>query len=103
MEIEVEKEFNFYLRPVTIQVLGEDRTEYFDNSLFLRHDEGYEGLPMEFFISIKAAKKDPFSVSAQNELILQLLQTGAIDAKQAVLVMDFEGKDDILRLLYSKY
>ena len=101
MEIEVEREFNFYKRPVTMNCAGAGRTEYFDSTMLVRKDEGFEGLPMEFFISIKAAKQDPFSVSAQNELIVQLLQTGAIDAKQAVEVMNFEGKDQILKLLYN--
>lgn len=102
MEIEVEKEFNFYRRPVTIMVQGLEKTEYFDSSIFVRQDEGYEGLPVEFFISIKAAKQDPFSVSAQNELILQLIQTGAIDPKYGVELMTFEGKDQLLRLMNSE-
>ena len=97
MEIEVEREFNFYLRPVTVLHQGEERTEYFDSSWLTRRDKGYEGLPMEFFISVKAAKQDPFSASAQNELILQLLQSGAIDAKRAVKHMTFEGKDQLLK------
>ena len=52
---------------------------------------------MEFFISVKAAKQDPFSASAQNELIVQLLQTGAIDPKRAVELMSFEGRDQVLK------
>ena len=97
MEIEVEREFNFYLRPVTVLVDGAERTEYFDSTWLIRQDKGYEGLPMEFFISVKAAKQDPFSASAQNELIVQLLQAGAIDPKRAVELMTFEGKDQILK------
>jgi len=100
MEIEVEKEFNFYRRPVTFMMLGLERTEYFDSSLFVRQDEGHEGLPVEFFISVKAAKKDPFSVSAQNELILQLIQSGAVDPKYGVDLMTFEGKDELVKLMY---
>ena len=97
MEIEVEREFNFYLRPVTVTVDGEEREELFDSALLTRRDKGAEGLPMEFFISVKAAKQDPFSASAQNELILQLVQTGAIEPKRAVELMTFEGKDQILK------
>ena len=103
MEIEVEKEFNFYRRPVTIMILGEEKTEYFDSSLFVRRDEGYEGLPVEFFISVKAAKKDPFSVSAQNELILQLIQAGAVDPKLGIDLMTFEGKDELVKLMYRMH
>ena len=97
MEIEVEREFNFFLRPVTVLVDGEERQELFDSALLTRRDKGAEGLPVEFFISVKAAKQDPFSASAQNELILQLLQAGAIDPKQAVAFMTFEGRDQILK------
>jgi hypothetical protein len=101
MEIEVEREFNFYLRPVTVLVDGAERTEYFDSTWLIRQDKGYEGLPMEFFISVKAAKQDPFSASAQNELIVQLLQAGAIDPKRAVELMSFEGKDQILKSIQN--
>ena len=76
---------------------GEERTEYFDSALLIRMDKGYEGMPMEFLISVKAAKQDPFSASAQNELIVQLLQTGAIDPKRAVELMSFEGRDQVLK------
>ena len=102
MEIEVEREFNFYLRPVTILTDGEEKTEYFDSAWLTRQDEGYEGLPMEFFISVKAAQQDPFSASAQNELILQLMQAGAIDPKRAVKLMMIEGKDQILKEMNDK-
>ena len=97
MEIEVEREFTFFLRPVTVVVDGEERQELFDSDLLTRRDKGAEGLPMEFFISVKAAKQDPFSASAQNELILQLVQAGAIDAKRAVELMHFEGKDQVIK------
>ena len=97
MEIEVEREFNFFSRPVTILVDGEERQEFFDSTLLTRWDKGAEGLPMEFFISVKAAKQDPFSASAQNELIVQLLQAGAIDPKRAVELMSFEGRDQVLK------
>ena len=97
MEIEVEREFNFYLRPVTVVVDGEEREEHFDSALLTRRDEGAEGLPMEFFISVKAAKQDPFSASAQNELIVQLLQMGALDPKRAVELMSFDGKEQVLK------
>ena len=55
------------------------------------------GMPIEFLISVKAAKQDPFSASAQNELIVQLLQGGAIDPKRAVELMSFEGRDQVLK------
>ena len=63
---------------------------------------GTEGLPLEFYISVKASQQDPFSASAQNELILQLLQAGAIEPKQALEMMIFEGKDQLLKGVEAK-
>ena len=54
-------------------------------------------MPIEFLISVKAAKQDPFSASAQNELIVQLLQMGALDPKRAVELMSFDGKEQVLK------
>jgi len=97
MEIEVEREFNLYLRPVTVYENGAPREALFDSALLVGRRSGETALPIEFYISVKASKQDPFSASAQNELILQLLQAGAIEPKQAVELMIFEGKDQILK------
>ncbi len=97
MEIEVEREFNLFLRPVTIVVNGEEREEHFDSALLIRQDKRGQGLPMEFFISVKAAKQDPFSASAQNELIVRLLKPGGLEPKQAVELRNVGGKDQVLK------
>jgi hypothetical protein len=97
MEIEVEREFNLYLRPVTVYEDGRAREAFFDSSLLMEKKAGGASLPIEFYISVKASQQDPFSASAQNELILQLLQAGAIEPKQAVELMIFEGKDQVLK------
>ena len=97
MEIEVEREFNFFYRPVTIVENGQEKEERFDSALLTRWDRSVAGMPIEFLISVKAAKQDPFSASAQNELIVQLLQAGAIDPKRAVELMSFEGRDQVLK------
>ena len=93
----MEREFNFFYRPVTIVENGQEKEERFDSALLTRWDRSVAGMPIEFLISVKAAKQDPFSASAQNELILQLLQSGAIDAKRAVTLMNFEGRDQLLK------
>ena len=102
MEIEVEREFNFYLRPVTIYEDGEAQEVLFDSAMLTGTRNGTEGLPLEFYISVKASQQDPFSASAQNELILQLLQAGAIEPKQALEMMIFEGKDQLLKGVEAK-
>ena len=97
MEIEVEREFNFYLRPVTIYEDGERKQILFDSALLLQEGLGKDALPIEFFISVKAAKQDRFAASAQNELISQLLKAGALSPRQAVELMIFEGKEQTLK------
>ena len=60
-------------------------------------------LKLALTIGVKAAKKDPFSVSAQNELILQLIQAGAVDPKLGIDLMTFEGKDELVKLMYRMH
>lgn len=95
MEIEVEREFNFYRRPVTIVENGQSREAVFENELM--HYTG--GQPVEFFISVKAAKQNKFSAAAQNELLLQLMQAGALTPKQTVELMIFDGRDEVLKVM----
>lgn len=95
MEIEVEREFNFYRRPVMITENGVTREVYFHSEL-LRYTEGR---PVEFFISVKAAKQSKFSAAAQNELLLQLMQAGALTPRQTVELMRFDGQEQVLKIL----
>lgn len=97
MEIEVEREFNFYLRPVTITENGESRECLFDSAQLLPTKE--RALPMEFFISVKASRQNKFAAAAQNELVLQLMQMGALRPRQAVELMLFEGKEQVLKVM----
>ena len=54
-------------------------------------------LPVEFLISIKAVKRNRFASAAQNELMMNLLSMGAIDREQAISLMTFEGKEQVLK------
>lgn len=95
MEIEVEREFNFYLRPVVVTEDGTEREELFNSADMTACTDGMS-LPIEFYVSIKAAKKSRFKASAQNEIAMQLLSMGAIQAEQAVELMVFDGKQQVL-------
>ncbi|MCL2695271.1 MAG: hypothetical protein FWE69_02980 [Clostridiales bacterium] len=97
LEIEVEREFNFFARPITIVVDGVREETVFDSALLIK--EGYGGalLPIEFYISVKATKQSRFTAAAQNELILQLVQIGALQAGDAVELMHFDGKELVLK------
>lgn len=97
MEIETEREFNCYLRPVTITVDGEPKEVLFDSAMLERSVPGGAAVPIEFLISIKAVKRNRFAQAAQNELMLNLLSMGVIDREQAISLMVFEGKEQVLK------
>ena len=101
MEIEVEREFNFYLRPVTISIDGQQQEVLFDSAAMNRTVPGGVQLPIEFSISIKAVQKTRFAIAAQNELMLHLLDLGVIPPDQAIALMEFEGKEQVLKHLDS--
>ena len=99
MEIEVEREFNCFLRPVTVTVDGEPKEVLFDSALMQKRAPGNVRLPIEFLISIKAVRRNRFAEETQNELMMQLLSIGAITPQQAVELMVFEGKEQVLKHL----
>ena len=95
LEIETEREFNCYLRPVTITVDGAQKEVFFDSDVLLKSAPGNVRLPVEFLISIKAVKRNRFVSAAHNELMLNLLSLGAITKEQAISLMVFEGKEQV--------
>ena len=99
MEIETEREFNCFLRPVTVTVDGEPKEVLFDNALMQKRGPGNVLLPIEFSVSIKAVMKNRFASEAHNELMMNLLSMGAITPQQAVELMVFEGKEQVLKHL----
>ena len=56
-------------------------------------------LPIEFYISVKAQQETKFSAMSQNELALRMLDSGVMTPAQAVELMVFEGKDQLLKQL----
>ena len=101
LEIETEREFNFFLRPVTIAEGGEQKEVLFDSTLMNRDVPGGVQLPIEFSISIKAVRQNRYAVQAQNELMLRLYDLGALDVAQAIGLMEFEGKEQVLKSLQA--
>lgn len=95
LEIETEREFNCFLRPVTITVDGVPKEVYFDSDLLSKDAPGGVRLPIEFLISIKAVKRNRFASAAQNELMMNLLSLGVLTKEQAVSLMVFEGKEQV--------
>ncbi|MBR3271201.1 MAG: hypothetical protein IKI59_04695 [Clostridia bacterium] len=101
MEIEVEREFNFYLRPVTVVIDGEQREVLFDSAAMNRKAPGGVELPIEFSVSIKAARRSRFVSETHNELMLKLIELGALTPEQAIEQMTFEGKEQVLKSIRS--
>jgi len=99
LEIEVEREFNFFARPVVVTVDGEPQEHTFESAMLLRRAAGNALLPIEFYISVKAQQETRHSAMSQNELVLRMLQAGMMRPEQAVELMVFEGKEQLLKQL----
>ncbi len=98
LEIEVEREFNFFTRRVNVTVNGEMKECTFESAMLVRRSaKGNVLLPIEFYISVKAQQETKYSAMGQNELALKMLQSGMVSPAQAVELMVFEGKDQLLK------
>lgn len=100
MEIEFEREYNVVPREVLVTTNGEQHPATFDSAIMERQQGGME-MPIEFFVSVKIETEQQFQTATHNELILQLVQLGAIQPQQAVEFMLFEGKEEILQAMKS--
>ena len=98
-EIEVEREFNFFTRKVNVTIDGELKESTFESAMLVKRAPGNAMLPIEFYISVKAQQETKFSAMSQNELALRMLQSGIMTPAQAVELMVFEGKEQLLKQL----
>ena len=99
LEIEVEREFNFFTRRVNVTINGETKERTFESAMLVKKAPGNVMLPIEFYISVKAQQETKYSAMSQNELALRMLQSGMMTPAQAVELMVFEGKDQLLKQL----
>ena len=99
LEIEVEREFNFFTRRVNVTIDGELQEKTFESAMMVRKASGNVVHPIEFYISVKAQQETKYSAMSQNELALKMLQSGMMTPAQAVELMVFEGKDQLLKQL----
>ena len=98
-EIDVEREFNFFTRRVNVTINGETQERTFESAMLVKKAPGNALLPIEFYISVKAQQETKYSAMSQNELALRMLQSGMMTPQQAVELMVFEGKDQLLKQL----
>ena len=70
----------------------------FESAMLVRRSgKGRALLPIEFYISVKAQQETKYAAMTQNELALRMLQSGMMTPAQAVELMVFEGKDQLLK------
>ena len=96
MEIEFEREYNILPREVLLTIDGQQQVATFESAIMERETALGNRVPIEFFISIKVERENRWSVTAHNELMLQMVQLGVLQPNQAVELMEFEGKETIL-------
>jgi hypothetical protein len=99
MEIAVEREFNFFTRKVTVDKDGESREMTFESAMLVRFAPGDVALPVEFLISVKAQQETKYTAERQNDLALKMLAAGILQPVQAVELMIFDGRDQLLKQL----
>lgn len=100
-EIEMEREFNTLPRQLTLTIDGQQVQAEFQASIMERQTALGNNVPIEFMISIKVEKENRWATTAQNELVLQMVQLGIIQPQQAVELMEFEGKETLLNKVAS--
>lgn len=96
MEVEFEREYNILPREVLLTIDGQRQVATFESAIMERETALGNRVPIEFFISIKVERENRWSVTAHNELMLQMVQLGVLRPNQAVELMEFEGKETIL-------
>lgn len=102
LEIEVEREYNILPREVVVTIDGQRYRDTFESAMLQRTTALGNSVPMEFMISIKVQRENRWSVMAQNELILQMVQMQILRPDQAVELMHFEGKEGVLQRATSQ-
>lgn len=97
LEIEVEREWNVLPREVLVTDNGQPQRMTFESAMLERETALGNRVPVEFVISIKVQKENRWSVMQHNELVLQMVQLGVIQPGQALELMQFEGRESILK------
>ena len=97
LEIAFEREYGLFPRCVTVTRDGRRIPVTFDTALLTRVTAAGGKVPAEFFVSVRAVQEQPWQRQANNELMLRLMEAGAIPPRLAVAQMSFEGRDAILR------
>ena len=99
LEIEVEREFNFFTRSVSVVLDGKMERMSFESAMLVHFLPGGAAIPVEFLVSVKAQQETKSTAASQNELVLKMMQSGMMRPEQAVELMVFDGKEQLLKQL----
>ena len=95
-EIEFEREYNMLPREVLVTINGQQQTVTFESAIMERESALGNTVPVEFMISIKVQRENVWTVTAHNELIIQMVQMQIVSPQQAAELMIYEGKEELL-------
>ncbi len=101
-EIEIEREFSVFSRTITVEDEKGRRTVTLSPDMLYHSSELGNKIPLEFKVSVKVQRANMFSVTAHNELMLQLVNLGIITPDAALELLMFEGKQQALSLMKQK-
>ncbi len=99
LEIQVEREFNFFTRRVNVTLEGKTCRMGFESAMLVNRLPGNVAVPIEFLVTVRAQQETKSTAASQNELVLKMLQCGVMRPDQAVELMVFDGKEQLLKQL----
>lgn len=95
-EIEAERAFNVVTRTVRLNENGTSQKAAFTANMLTKLSAAGVEMPVEFSVSVKVEQETPWSRQAQNELVLNMMDRGAIQPQDGLEAMQFDGKEAIL-------
>ena len=63
----------------------------------------FDGLESGFDVRVEVEKQTPYSTLYQNELAMQLMQSGVLTSGEALELMQFEGRDKVIGHVRRRY
>ena len=98
-EIEVEREFSMFKRRVPVKQGADTQMRPFSGDMLEIETALGNRIPLEFSVSVKVQQENRFSITANNELVLALVQTGIIPADVALKLLMFDGKEEAIAMV----
>ena len=100
-EIEIEREFCVLPRSVLVSSADQKRA-LLTADMLMRETGLGNRVPLEFSVSVKVQRENRFSVTAHNELVLNMVRMGMLTPDVGMELMLFDGKAQALALMAKK-